>query len=492
MNELNKNKGSRADFAPKADIAAMVLRCAAILFSLILATAVLLCQCFSVRRIYFDEIVLHNPIYMDLHYGKISCPAQSSFDTLVIHPPTLYLLVANLMKTGLSLFHAAGTLYVILFVLLCALVISSRLPFPVQIACIFGGYLGPFVWNEALLLRPDLMLVLSWLIGLVALESARLDDWSRWRLAIGGFFIVLPAATHYVAVATCAAVPLFAFWIWKTSDRKHVLSRLYWLVGGAAAIGIPTLLFVFVPHSHQIVSFARSVNEHQPVGPYAHHMQAYALWHQAAEIAMRSRPLSTLLTQPLYRYLIPAGLAAPLLLALAPSTRGIALASLPHLLFLLFGARYTQVDYSGYYAPEISLYLIAVTSLVFSALFALVRLVRWRWLPVGFGVLASAGLAVATLKDVPSILGWRHHFTPGVYDLEIARAAGQNILGLDAAVGTTSPGVWFTGGAAVLYIFTPDITEAQSVECVDLRRYFSAFDAIVLDPVNSWLITRSM
>src|SRR5262249_31428709 len=127
MNELNKNKGSRADFAPKADIAAMVLRCAAILLSLCLATSVLLYQCFCVFRIFYYEVVLHIPIYRDLRYGKISCPAQTSFDTLVILPLTLYLLVANLMKTGLSLFHAAGTLYVILFVLLCTLVISSRL-----------------------------------------------------------------------------------------------------------------------------------------------------------------------------------------------------------------------------------------------------------------------------------------------------------------------------------------------------------------------------
>jgi len=157
-------------------------------FALLLVGYAILYQCFSERLIYFDEVGLFNPVYTYLHYGKMTYPAHGQFDTMFVHPPAQYFFIAMLMRTGLSVYHAAGALSVLLFAAFVLLVLTSRFPFPVQVGFLLGGFWGAFIWNEALVLRPDLTLTLAWASGLVALESARLDGWNKVRLAWGGFF----------------------------------------------------------------------------------------------------------------------------------------------------------------------------------------------------------------------------------------------------------------------------------------------------------------
>jgi hypothetical protein len=474
--------------APTNSLPAKNLRFLAILLALILLAAALVYQCFCQRETVLDERVLHNSIYMSLHFGKVSSPAQGEFHSLTAHPPTLYYLVAKIMGTGLSLSRAAGILSVGAFAFFCLLVLSSKFPFPVQVGCLFGAFVGAFVWNQALLLRPDLMLTLTWLTGLVALETARLDNWNRWRLMIGGMFMLLPAAMHYLGVAASGSLLLFAIWIWKTADPKLRISRIAWMIGGASLVAIPALFIIFIPHLREIVTVARWAGSlHPEASPYSRHMEAYALWHRAYSAAFRARPVATLLTDPLFRFLMPAGFVAPVLLALLPSTRGMAVAALPHLLFLLLGARHKQIDYTGYFAPEVTLYLMALTAVIASAVFFAVQRVNWRWLTISVGVAATAGLAIGALRDTPAVMGGERRPTRGVYDLENARAGGRGILGPDAIVGATGGGLWFTSGADTFYNLAGEIVSAPSVEPGELRRYFAGFDAIVMDAENSWV-----
>jgi hypothetical protein len=469
------------------DTSSGVFRLLALGLAFILVTAALVYQCFSVRAIYFDETALHNAVYTSLHFGKVTSPAGGEFDSLTPHPPGLYYLVATLMRTGLSLCRAAGFLSVLAFGFFCLLVVSSRFSFAVKAGCLFGAFAGAFVWDEALLLRPDLMLTLTWLTGIVALESARLDHWNRWRLALGGLFITLPVAFHFIGVATCGALPLFGIWIWKTCDRETMRSRLFWMFGAAALVGIPVLLFVVIPHARSLVTFANTINSYEAEStPYARHMQAYSLWWQGVTAAYKSRPVVTVLTEPLFKYRIPAVFAALALLALLPRARGLAVAGMPHLLFLLFGARYKQISYSGYFAPEIALYLIGLTSAAAGGFFWLFQRLRYRWLIVSVAGIATAGFAIAALIDVPAILGAKRIFTLGVYDLENARAAGRRMLGPDSIVGATSAAVWFTSGADTFYNVSAEILYTPNLEDVDLRRYFSPFDAVVTNALESW------
>jgi hypothetical protein len=110
-----------------------------------------------------------------------------------------------------------------------------------------------------------------------------------------------------------------------------------------------------------------------------------------------------------------------------------------------------------------------------------------RWATNVGGIVVTGGLAFAALYDVPALAGTRVIPTRGVYDLEAGRAAGRQMLGRDAIVGTSSAGVWFTSGATGLYFVTPDILYPPDIECVDLKKYFSAFDALVVDPHQTWV-----
>jgi len=444
-------------------------------------------QCFSSRRIYFDEIGLFNPVYMYLHYGKMTYPAHGQFDSMFVHPPVHYLLVATLMKTGLSVYHAAGALSVILFIAFAAVVCLSGFPFAVQAALLFGCFLGAFVWNEALVLRPDLTLALSWITGLVALENGRREHWRSGWLACGAFFIALAFALHYIAVASILTPVIYGVWMIVNQGWKHSQRALLIMTLGASLVLLPDVFLFILPHLHDIIQ--RSIAEQDSASPgsaFARHREAYAVWRNAIPYWMTYRPVGTFLTEPLFRWGIPAAFLAPLLLLFQPAIRGLALASLPHLFFLLFLARHKQIGYSGYFAPEVMLYLIALGCFVLVPIFGLVERRKSRAITAFAGFIVAAGLAVAAIHDPPALAGDKVTPVRGIYDFEAARAAGRNMLGRDALVGTTSAGVWYTSGATHLYFVTPEIMYSSDVSCLDRRRYFGFFDALAADPQQSW------
>jgi hypothetical protein len=448
----------------------------------------LLYQCFAERVIYFDEVGLFNPVYTYLHSGKMTYPAHGQFDAMFIHPPTQYFLIAMLMHFGLSVFHAAGLLSVLLFVAFAALVSFSEFPFPIKASLLFSCFLGAFVWNEALVLRPDLTLALCWCSGLVALESARLSHWNKWRLFVGGFFLALASAVHYPGIAAVLGLAVYAAWVWKALPWKEGKIKIGWMLGGACIIGFPYVVLFLIPHGRDVLAFSSSVQRVAPPGTaFQRHMEAYAYWKHWEPALLRLRPVVTILTEPIFRWSIPAAFLAPGLLILLPATRGLALASLPHLLFLLFGARHKQIGYTGYFVPEVILYLVAVTSIFLTAIFAAVQRLNRQSFTVLAVVIVGVALAVGAVTDTPAILGTNVIRTRGIYDFEAGRAAGRAILGSNAVVGTNSAGVWYTCGAAHLYFVTPEISYPSDLSCLDLKRYYGFFDALAVDPHQSWL-----
>src|SRR5271154_7022996 len=100
---------------------------------LVLAVAAILYLGFLDRSISFDEEGLYNPAYMMLHYARITYPIHGHFDDMVIHPPTHYLALAFLMKTGLSLFHAAAVPPILFFLTLGMMLLFSPFEVPVRV-----------------------------------------------------------------------------------------------------------------------------------------------------------------------------------------------------------------------------------------------------------------------------------------------------------------------------------------------------------------------
>src|SRR5262249_29132138 len=157
----------------------------------------------------------------------------------------------------------------------------------------------------------------------------------------------------------------------------------------------PYVLFFLIPHGREALTFSREVQAGAPTGTaWQHHLAAYAYWNGTVPLSTHLRPVTTVLTLPLFRWSIPAALVGPPLLLLLPSTRALAIAALPHLLFILFGARHKQVNYTGYLAPEIALYLAATLSVGLTAVFALAsRLPRGRLV----ATIGTAGVAAALI-----------------------------------------------------------------------------------------------
>ena len=64
---------------------------------------------FSDRQGWVDEIGLFNPTYMNVHYGKISYPVHGYFDSMVVHPPVHYKMIAAFMSRGFTYYYAQAT-----------------------------------------------------------------------------------------------------------------------------------------------------------------------------------------------------------------------------------------------------------------------------------------------------------------------------------------------------------------------------------------------
>lgn len=164
-------------------------------------------------------------------------PAHEQFSTMYVHPPVHYFLVATLMRLGFSLFHAAGFIGVSLFTVMAILTAFSQFPLAVKLGLPFGAFLGVFVWNEALSLRPDVTLATAWMAGLVAFETARLGGWVKWRLFLGGFLLAFASGVHYPGIAAGLGILVYVAWTWQTMPRHEAQNRIQWMFAGALLFG---------------------------------------------------------------------------------------------------------------------------------------------------------------------------------------------------------------------------------------------------------------
>ena len=143
-------------------------------------------HCFCTDRIVLsDELTLYNPVYMYLHYGKLTYPVHHFWDIpVIVHPPFHYQTIAYLVKLGIGFFYAE-TLPVFFFMLLSLyLLFRSHFSLIIKIGFTFA-LLSTIMMDEVSLIksiRADYTLCLVWLAGLLALESGRLDNWNPKRL----------------------------------------------------------------------------------------------------------------------------------------------------------------------------------------------------------------------------------------------------------------------------------------------------------------------
>ncbi|MBZ5609142.1 MAG: hypothetical protein LAP38_12845 [Acidobacteriia bacterium] len=440
----------------------------------------------------FDELVLANPIHTYLYGPRMTYPAHGQPDYMVVHPPTHYAVLANLMRAGLDLFHAAGLPIFLLFLLAVVLLVTGGFSFEIKLALLFGLYTGIFVWGHFRDVRPDLHVAAAWLCGLVSLEAARLSRWSTWRLTLGAFLVTYASGLHYPACFAFLSGVVYAIWCVRDLGWRRGWIRVAAMSAASAVFALPFFSWFVVPLWREILDFVRIVGKQTFVSPWKLHLETYAYWWNHPELpgafhAWRNRPLIALLTAPIFAWRIPAAIVGPAVLVWFKTARGMALAAAPQLAFLLFfvggqGKNYTN---TGYYVPEITIYL---TGLVTAILILAGRLLgRWtanRSKAPG-ALLPAFLITAAALTQVPNSMAQRFALTPRLGYEDLLRAAGHEILGPGASVASQSPTMWYHSGAEHYYFLNSDLMYPGDISGIDLPQYFSHFDAIGIAPDNS-------
>src|SRR5712691_5984110 len=131
-----------------------------------------------------EEVVVFNAVYTYAHGGQMAFPVYGAdyAHSFGIHPHLHYAILGLLLRSGLTLYAAEGTAIFAFAAVAIWLVVRGHFPDAVRLGFLTGLY-GTIVLavmylpDEAVGVRPELHVTIAWFAGLVALESARLDNW---------------------------------------------------------------------------------------------------------------------------------------------------------------------------------------------------------------------------------------------------------------------------------------------------------------------------
>jgi hypothetical protein len=433
-----------------------------------------------------DDIGLFNPAYMYAHYGSVTYPTYGFFHEMIVHPPTHYFILGCLLKFGVPTSYVAAVPPFLLIVLSIWLISSSRFPPAVQLGLLFGmlegslipSYLFPSPKAFSFSFEPHLHMAFAWFAGLIALETGRLDDWNPKRLLLGGVLLTYASTLHYVAFLAWTGVLVYMLWVVRVRTWRTATRPLLAMAVGGCLIGIPYLLIFVVPHWHDIISFIESTN---PVGGFGSSLKAHLEIYHLLYFSLAQQTYSRILFFPLHVDL-PVVVISTLLLWFVPATRGIALASLPHLATLLL---VVHRKWTWYLAPELTLYVCGLAVCLLYGLSQLAKHIKLErvFLPASalFAIVALP-LGSHWLNDVEMTL------RPRVSEMDIARAAGRQILGANALVGARLAR-FYTNGGDLSYMLEPDLLW-RKIGDLNINDYFERFDAIAEDSFSSELTSN--
>jgi hypothetical protein len=422
---------------------------------------------------------LFNPVYMKLHYGRMTYPIHYQPDTMVVHPPLRYAEVAALMAMGMSLFHAESFVFTFLAILILLVVGSGRFQPAVKAGLLFG-FLAAVTFNASIHtwssygLRPDLQVGAAWFAGLLLLEDGRLRGWEVKRLALGAFLVTYASGLHYFAAAALVAVIPYGVMAWRSQQANGCRKTMRWLVLGGCAFGLPYLALFVIPEFSAIL---RMTGEVQSAGdaftPFARHFEHYRYW-LGQNSLFQSGLTPFEFAYPAFALGIPLFVVGSLLLLLHGDTRGIAWGSLPLCLFVF---AYSRAKSGGYFLPEFLIYFSGVGVILSEGIAMLWRRLWSRHAPVAAAA-TMVGLTLITVTSRSELLS-KTRFDSGVAvsETDVARAAARQMVGDEAVVGGRI-GLWYVSGATHWYNIESDLLWRPDISGVDLAQYFSVFDYV--------------
>ena len=173
-------------------------------FVLVIIVYALAVYFFVPRGSEIDELGLFNPVYMKLHYGRMTYPVYGFFQSMFVHPPVRYSEVAALMRAGFTLPYAEGFMPCFLAIAIALAVAQAKFSSGSKL-CLLFGFFAALTWlnsiDESLsTLRPDLQLALAWFLALVLLQDGYVREWNLSRLFLGSFALTYASGLHYYGV----------------------------------------------------------------------------------------------------------------------------------------------------------------------------------------------------------------------------------------------------------------------------------------------------
>jgi hypothetical protein len=462
---------------------------AVVWFACFVALLVVLLAFFTNRNGDVDELAMYNPAYMLAHYGKLTFPSyphQSVFnDPVIVHPPVHLGLIGLLCRLGFTWYYAEAVPTAALFLACIVVIVRGLFPVPVKLGLLFSigftmliGETGGLTFGT----RPEGALQAAWFLGLLLLESGRLDDWDRGKLFAGAFALTWASTMHYYAAVAFTGVAVYWVWAVRTLGWKAAKPRLVALCAGGCLFGIPYVAFYLIPYFKQISTTIQTV---QGTGgvlvSLRTHFQLYRYLCDLGELPVVLRKSVGLQ--------IPLVIFSTAVLSCIRSTRGIALAALPLQLFVLIFASH---KWNSYLLHEIALFMAAMAVGGLMLCDYLLGRLHVQHLQRVLAPAASLALCVYLVTNNPNLSAAIVSTEPHVHEADLARAASRIILGPHATV-VGRFGAWYSGGAAYWWDLESDMFGRRPYPPA---KYFSNFDAVVdyphlneiplHDTVGSW------
>jgi prepilin-type processing-associated H-X9-DG protein len=440
-----------------------------------------------------DDQGLFNPIYLFTHTGRMIYPIYpfpGSTQAYFVHPPGDAVFVGAIQwLTGWPAM-AAGIASLLLLVFIALVLVGwSRFSFAVKFGLFAGIAAGLVAWGAGSFLRPDDRLAAAFIAGLVGLESGRLAGWAPGRLGLGALLVCISSTLHYPGSADVLSVAIYAIWVVvERRSLRRSARPLAALALGSALVLIPYAALFAIPFWGDIKAFTNAASNqyHGVFGAFRLHRAAYHyIYHAQVGGAFLSA-----LASPFTRFGIPLVFVTTPILYWRRETRGIALASLPNLLFLLFFT-HTKVGVNfPYYATEFTLYYSCLAYLAVLAVSWAARPLRLagRRRTAITGVAGAAVLAlVFFLADPIGLSVYGRDWHPDHADMEIARAATASTLPPDSVVVfNPSLNLWYTTGGWTVYPIWRDLSYASDLSPLNLRAYFDSVTAVGAGEAETW------
>lgn len=212
---------------------------------------IIICNIFftnGIQRI--DDVTLFNPIYNWVNTGKLVYPIHEFPNSVSVHPPMHYFIIAVLMKLGFSIRFAQSFLLLIFVFGILVWGLLSKVTNYLKLGIIMS-LVGIFL-NRDLPIRPDLTISVGILLGYLILYEAVLANKKTHTIVflfIGTIIVSFVSLLHYYAWGAIGGIVVALFYIYKSNKDFKIL--LYGLIP-FSLIYFFYFYFVFFPDINNI------------------------------------------------------------------------------------------------------------------------------------------------------------------------------------------------------------------------------------------------